>query len=649
MVFSTRTWLRFGFGLLCLLLASTSAWGNSSSSTQVDLPHSVFLANGLSQQTEKIADFLESAVFVEVSLFGQSIPVVVLLLAGTGVLLTLVFGLINLRGIPLALRTITGRYTRKDAPGEITHFQALTSALSATVGLGNIAGVAIAIGIGGPGACFWMIVMGLLGMTTKFVECTLGVRYRVIDSVGKVHGGPMYYLSRGFQEKGNAWGKVGFILAVFFAIFTIGGALGAGNMYQANQAYSQFSEAFGLFQGGEKSNGALWFGLILALTVAAVILGGIKSIGKVTAMLIPFMTLLYVGAAMVILILNFNQIGSAATQIFQDAFAPTAVLGGAIGALIQGVRRAVFSNEAGLGSAPIAHAAVKTDKPASEGLVALLEPFVDTVVVCTMTALVIIITGQWKVDAYTKEESTTPIYLVESAALQQQNKEGDVVALALADLDETAIVSQAKAGTEFRVLEKKESVVGEQTTSWAKIYPEQELLAYLQQETPNLAVAEDGENGVAKQFILEEQGLEPKPVQLWIPLSHPSIATQMDITKTSAAFSSAFASFDVILAVAVVLFAFSTMLSWSYYGEQAVLFLCGGKYNKAIVITYKLIFCAIIVLGAQMSLKNVLRISDSLLFLMVVPNLIGLYFLLPKVKESLADYQRHVKSIDQQK
>jgi AGCS family alanine or glycine:cation symporter len=262
----------------------------------------------------------------------------------------------------------------------------LATALSATVGLGNIAGVAVAITVGGPGATFWMIVAGLLGMSSKFVECTLGVKYRLVNENGEVSGGPMYYLKNGLAKYG--YGNIGKVLAVLFAILCIGGSFGGGNMFQANQAYAQLSGQFPMLSG----NGPM-FGFLLAILVGTVIIGGIKSIARVTEKIVPFMAVLYVAAALVILVVNFSEIGNAFAMIFKGAFAPSAAFGGFIGVIIQGFRRAAFSNEAGVGSASIAHSATKTNEPVSEGIVSLLEPFIDTVVICTMTALVIIVTG----------------------------------------------------------------------------------------------------------------------------------------------------------------------------------------------------------------------------------------------------------------
>ncbi len=363
--------LRF---FLLLPFLTSSAWAGDET-----------LAQKIDGWLEPIAKAADSAIFYSFNVGSQSLPIILVILGGTAIFLTIYFKFINLTSVGLAIRTARGKYTDPDSPGQITHFQALTAALSATVGLGNIAGVAVAIGMGGPGATFWMILMGLCGMTTKFCECTLGVKYREIDENGKVHGGAMYYLSRGLKEKGL--GGIGAVLAVFFAVMCIGGALGAGNMFQVNQATNQVVSSFEIFDGeGEK----IWFGVILAVAVGLVIIGGIVAIARVTSFLVPFMCGIYLIVAFVIIGTNLDQVGSALQMIVQGAFTPMAVGGGIVGVLIQGIKRAAFSNEAGVGSAPIAHSAVKTKKPASEGLVALLEPFTDTVVVCTMTALSLI-------------------------------------------------------------------------------------------------------------------------------------------------------------------------------------------------------------------------------------------------------------------
>lgn len=318
---------------------------------------------------------------------GLSIPFVVVWLIIGALIFTFYFGFVNVRKFKLAIDIVRGRYTDPNESGEVSHFQALTAALSGTVGLGNIAGVAIAISLGGPGATLWMIIAGLLGMSSKFVECTLGVKYREIDENGTVHGGPMFYLKKGLEKKNM--GFFGKILAVFFAVMCIGASFGGGNMFQVNQAYHQFA---GLVPGDIDG----WiFGVFMAFFVGIVIIGGIKSIAKVTEKIVPFMVGVYVLAAIAIIFMNIGEVPTAFTKIVEGAFDSKAVYGGIIGVLIVGFQRAAFSNEAGIGSASIAHSAVKTENPVSEGLVALLEPFIDTVIVCTMTAIVIIITDNY--------------------------------------------------------------------------------------------------------------------------------------------------------------------------------------------------------------------------------------------------------------
>jgi len=322
---------------------------------------------------------------------GTNFPWIVMWLVIAATIFTFYFAFVQLRFFSHAIALVKGDYSDPNDAGEVSHFQALATALSGTVGLGNIAGVAVAVGIGGPGATFWMILAGLLGMASKFTECTLGVKYRNEYEDGTVSGGPMYYMSKGFKELGLPGGKV---LAVLFSIFCILGALGGGNMFQANQAHAQISGIVGDYPG--------WItGVIFAAVVFAVIVGGIKSIATVTEKVVPFMGILYVGAALVILAVNYNLIGWAFGQIFAGAFTGLGVAGGFVGALIQGFKRAAFSNEAGVGSAAIAHSAVRTNEPITEGFVSLLEPLIDTVVICTMTALVIIISQQLIIDQET--------------------------------------------------------------------------------------------------------------------------------------------------------------------------------------------------------------------------------------------------------
>lgn len=447
----------------------------------------------------------------------KNIPVIVVWLVIGAIFFTIKMGFVNVRGVKHSLELVRGKYDNPNDDGEVSHFQALATALSGTVGLGNIAGVAVAVALGGAGATFWMIIAGLLGMSSKFVECTLGVKYREIDAEGRVSGGPMYYLSKALELKG--YKGLGKVLAVLFAILCIGGSFGGGNMFQANQALEQVTTKFpGVASFSMLGiDGPVWFGVVMALLVGLVIIGGIKSIAKVTDKIVPLMVGTYVLVSLLIIGLHIENIGSAFMQIFEGAFSPDALKGGVIGVLITGFQRAAFSNEAGVGSASIAHSASKTPRPVSEGLVALLEPFIDTVVVCTMTALVLIFTGY----------------------------------------------------------------------------------------------AEDA------------QGLQGAAL-------------------TSAAFTDIFKWFDWVLLFAIVMFAFSTMISWSYYGLKSWTFLFGK--SKAMITTYKLLFLCIVVVGSSSSLGNVIAFSDMMILGMAFPNILGLYFLAGEVRKDLDAYFQKLKS-----
>ncbi|MDI5976763.1 alanine/glycine:cation symporter family protein [Amycolatopsis magusensis] len=352
------------------------------------------IENAINTVFDPISEGLSGFVFAEVTVFGVTFPWIVAWLVIAAAAFTVYFGFVQFRAFRLATRIARGQYTRSDEPGEISHFQALSSALSGTVGLGNIAGVGVAVTVGGAGATFWMILCGLLGMCTKFVECTLGVKYREVHADGTVSGGPMHYLRKGIAERfPNATGKtLGRILAGGAAVMILFFGIAGGNMFQANQSFAQLRDVTGGDDGLLGGDGAaLIFGLLLAAFVGAVVIGGIKSIGAVTSKLVPTMGIVYVVACLIVIGVNLDAVPGAIGEIFAGAFAPEGVAGGAIGALIVGFQRAAFSNEAGLGSAPIAHSAVRTKHPITEGYVALLEPFVDTVVICTMTALTVII------------------------------------------------------------------------------------------------------------------------------------------------------------------------------------------------------------------------------------------------------------------
>ena len=487
---------------------------------------------GLDQRIDEafqpISDFFSSVIFFEISGY----PFVILLLVASALFFTLYFGFPNIRYFLTSINVVRGKYDSveksdsKSEEGEVSHFQALATAVSGTVGNGNIAGVALAIALGGPGATFWMIICGLLGMSTKFVECTLGVYYRDVDKDGVVYGGPMYYISRGLKSKG--FKTLGAVAASLFAVFCIGGSFGGGNAAQSNQATIVIKNLFGY----ESTFAGAMIGVVLAALVGIIIIGGIKRIASVTEKVVPFMALLYILACIYILGINFSFIDDAIGLIISEAFNPTAVgVGGIIGVLMVGFQRAAFSNEAGAGSASIAHSAVKTKYAASEGLVALLEPFIDTVVICTMTALVIITFNSTGAFVYG----------------------GDGTGAVLID----GVIYEGAAITQ-------------------------------------MAFAE------------------------YIPGS------------------------DIFLTVAVVLFAVSTMISWSYYGLQSWKFLFGRGYIADL--TYKVLFLMFVVIGAAASMNSIWAFSDAMIFAMVFPNMVGLYFLFPIVKEQLKKYLEAIKN-----
>jgi len=500
------------------------------------------------------ATWWEGFVLTTVPVGEYNIPIVLILLVIGATFFTIYFKFPNILKFPLAINVVRGKYddvegiaghgvekaevnivdgdlpdTIRDESeeGEVSHFQALATAVSGTVGLGNIAGVAVAIAVGGPGATFWMIVCGLIGMSTKFVECTLGVKYRDVGEDGTVYGGPMYYLSRGLKAKGLA--GLGKVLAIIFAVLCVGASFGGGNAFQSNQAAVQLTSMFNL-EGG--AIGVI-IGLILAVLVGIVIIGGIKKIASVTEKIVPFMAGIYVIASLIIIFANIKYIGDAFGMIFSGAFSPEAGLGGILGVIIVGFQRAAFSNEAGAGSAAIAHSAVKTKYPASEGIVALLEPFIDTVVICTMTALVII------------------FFNMDAGAFDYGNAVGSTV-------------------------------------------------------------------------LLNDSGTYIGGVDL-----------------TSMAYDSVIPGFRYVLTIAIVLFAFSTMISWSYYGLQSWKYLFGRGRTADIV--YKVLFLLFVVIGAAATLDAVIKFSDAMILALVFPNMIGLLILFPKVKEELNKYVAAIK------
>lgn len=587
---------------------------------------------GLDQKIDEafkpFSDFVSSIVFFEVF---EGAPFVIILLVCSALFFTLYFGFPNIRFFGKAINVVRGKYDHVDhssagnndlavdgdikdtiadesKEGEVTHFQALATAVSGTVGNGNIAGVALAIALGGPGATFWMIVCGLLGMSSKFVECTLGVQYRDIGKDGTVYGGPMYYLSKGLKEKGFA--TLGKVTAVLFAIFCIGGSFGGGNAAQSNQATIVLKDLMGL---SSTSAGAI-IGIILALIIGVIIIGGIKRIASVTEKIVPFMAVMYLLACLYIIFTNFSFIDDAFSLIFTEAFNPKAIgVGGVIGVLLVGFKRAAFSNEAGAGSASIAHSAVKTKYSASEGLVALLEPFIDTVVICTMTALVIIIfnfggeSGKQQFQ-YGKVEVQEEFQGVEF--------EGEIHAVKndTLHLNEQLIIKGEKgyliSTSETDSVYVPQNYVRINDLNFKKVGDEY-LIGGEKHKDFKGKVMIDGK-------LYEGAGITTQAFSKYIPFS------------------------KWFLTIAVVLFAVSTMISWSYYGLQSWKFLFGR--GKGADMAYKILFLVFVVIGASASMSSIWGFSDAMIFAMVFPNMVGLFFLFPVVKKQLERYFQAIKS-----
>lgn len=469
----------------------------------------------------------------EITKVGSELPLLVMMLLFGGVYFTIFHRFINIRGFLHAINITRGKYDHPEHMGEVSHFRALTSALSATVGLGNIAGVAIAIHLGGPGAVFWMFLAAIFGMASKFNECTLAQMYRKTNLDGTISGGPMYYLDIGLREKGGAWRHIGKVLAVLFAFMIMGGAIGGGNMFQANQSFAVVSFVFDLdgkftSWGIDPRYSSYIYGIVVAALVALVILGGIKRIGAATSRIVPLMAAVYVIGCLVVIITHITKIPAAFMTIFEGAFAPDSVYGGFIGVLVMGLRRAAFSNEAGIGSSAIAHAAARTDKPVREGLVAMMEPFVDTVVICTMTALVVIVTGTYLEDVPTVAANVQPGAILTVHSFQQ--------------------------------------VIG------------------------------------------------------WFPY---------------------------ILAASVVLFAYSTMISWGYYGERGWIYLLdhfGEGVGIRTLWVFRWGFVLMVFVGSVMNLGPLLDFSDTLLLSAAFPNIIGGIILAPLVYKHLSGYWEKYKA-----
>ena len=483
----------------------------SSATAGAALPLEINIDATLERYFGPFAEWLASIVFYSVPLFGTQVPLIVTWLVICGFFFTFWLKFLNVRGMKHAVHLIQGKYTPPDAVGQVTHFQALATAVSSTVGLGNIAGVAVAITLGGPGAAFWMVVAGFVGMSTKMAECTMAVKYRRVHDDGTVSGGPMYYLRDGLAELGHS--RMGKFLAAGWAFCMMIAALGT-NAFQANQATQQLVDVSGNGAIGTWLGDNNWVvGLIMAGLTAAVIIGGIKSIARVTSVMVPFMAILYVAGCLTVIVANLGALPGAFAEIIVGAFSPEGVAGGVVGALIVGFQRATFSNSAGVGDAPIAHSQVKTNRPATEGFVASLEPFVDTIIICSMTAITIVVTGTWR-------------------------------------------------GSDV------------------------------------------GEVG--------------------------------GVTITSRAFESVVSWFPYVLAVAVLLFAFSTILSNSFYGMKGFGYLLGD--NKKAEHVYKVIFLSFTVIGAAAALGPVILFADSIFFLLALFNVIGLYFLAKVIRREFIDY-----------
>ena len=473
------------------------------------------LDQAIDRAFQGIADVADAVVMFEAPIAGVDVPLIVVWLIAGAAFFTVYLGGINVRGFRHALRIVGGLEDEDDDPGEVSHFQALTTAVSGTVGVGNIAHVAVAVSVGGAGAAFWLIVAGFLGMASKFAECTLGVKYRRENPDGTISGGPMYFLERGLAERG--WGRLGRGLALYYGVCVVFGSVGVG-MFQANQAFVQFVAATG--ETDSFAHGQGWvFGLFLAVTVAAVILGGIRVIARVTSGLVPAMAFLYITTGLYVIGSNADRLPDAVVRIVTEAFSPAGAMGGFLGVVVLGFRRAAFSNEAGIGSSSIAHSAVRTNEPLTQGFVAMLEPFIDTVIVCSITALVIT-TG----------------------------------------LSPDALGTGAVSGVEL----------------------------------------------------------------------------------TSKAFASVVSWFPPVLSVVVFLFAYSTLISWSYYGLEGCVYLFGP--SRRIRLVFNLFYCFCAIVGCATTLAAILKFSDAMIFAMSFANLIGLYFLAPGLRKDLDEYWARVRA-----
>lgn len=601
-----------------------------------------------------------NSLFATLAGYVWNYPVVGLCLLA-GIFFTLRLGLIQFRAFGHALGLVTGKYDKDGQHGEISHFQALSAALSGTIGLGNIAGVAIAIGLGGPGSVLWMWGAGFLGMATKYVECALGTHYRKTNAhSGEVHGGPMYYIQHGLGEK---WKP----MAIFFGVCALIASFGIGNTFQSNQASAALASSFHL---------PVWaIGLALAVLVALVIIGGIRRIGKVASLLVPMMCIIYLFGAVAICLLNLDKIPQVFAVIFEDAFSGRAAAGGAVGTvIIWGIRRAIFSNEAGLGSAPIAHSAVRTDYPISEGIVALLEPFIDTLIVCSATALVIIISGNFGSHVYQPvnnaiisfETAEAPLATPEHWTVTNRNIPPETTPFLDNQHGDYALAFTGAGNTKGSLTLPSISLEGKNAPTMIRFY--------VYRESGNLAVdVLDSRQNVIKTVSLGEKRLKGEVIYAPVPDTWNPVLIPIDnailtspaektvtlrfrpeqetanwmidriepvhklegIDLTTNAFDKFFHGFGLFfVSIAVVFFAFSTMITWSYYGEVAAYYVFGPKS----VLPYKLVFIVMVFVGSIANLHLIVNFSDFMLGLMVVPNIIAITLLSPQVVKWTKDY-----------
>lgn len=547
----------------------------------------------------------------------EQLPLLVVLLVGTGLITTFRLGWIQVRYFRHGLRVVRGEFDDPKHDGDLSHFQALTTALSATVGIGNIAGVATALHYGGPGALFWMWVTAVFGMALKFTECTLAMEYRTILPGGSAAGGPMYSIEKGL---GKHWKP----LAIAFAVFTVISSFGSGNAVQSFTVADQFRQDLGV---------PTWItGLILSTLVAAVILGGIRRIGLVTSKLVPFMAVLYIGAAFVVLALQFDQIPSTLALIFSSAFEPAAPVGGFAGStfifmMTWGVKRGLFSNESGQGSAPIAHAAAKTDEPIREGVVAMLGPFIDTLLICTMTGLVILTTGVWQEKQEQRvvlNEQAAVIAIEASAAVGEDGIVEDQVLVSGPHVVRAGRPSDFLLVRNHGIVDEARLLVTDDPVLMSALRPFEGTILFDPDEPGATAgVSLLGVDGqiVAGALVLEGQALQNgSPLTAW--------AFREGLGKVAGGQG------HLLITLAVFLFGLSTAISWSYYGDRAVLYLFGARWTKP----YRVVFCVMHFLGAVYSLELVWAFGDMALGLMTIPNLLSILLLTGVVKSWVKDY-----------